>query len=262
MSSSVCDRGIEPDREITEQEIRNAKLAVGYVANQMNIPVVGRQNEGKSSLINALKGLRPGDPGRAAVGESETTKVPTAFRDERHAGVVWHDIPGGGTSNFSAWGYYYAHKLYAYDQILLVHSSALSEVRSILLARCPGCNCHIFRIKLTARQLDVRIMQLYVYMKKEYVVARTKADQHIRNCKRNKRHTSVSDAREDFLRQVWEDTNQVTAKTSEMGTLHIKFTDFVISEMGVLQMVNGEPTSEDPYEGIIDEERFLRQLGL
>ncbi len=133
MCSAVRARGLEPDREITEEETRNAKLAVGYVVGQINIAVVGRQNEGKSSLVNSLRGIRPGHPHRAAVGEAETTKVAVAFKDETHTGVVWHDLPGGGTSNISAWGYYYDCKLYAYDKILLVHSSALSEVRSVIM---------------------------------------------------------------------------------------------------------------------------------
>ncbi len=123
-------RGVEPDREITEEEIRGARLAVGYVANHTNVGVVGRQNEGKSSLVNSLRGLRPGGPDSAKVGEAETTKEPAAFVDKRHIGMIWHDIPGGGTRNFTAWGYYYNHRLFAYDKILLVHSATLSEVRA------------------------------------------------------------------------------------------------------------------------------------
>lgn len=99
-------------------------------------------------------------------------------------------------------------------------------------------------------------------MKKEYIVARTKADVHIRNCKRNKCHDSVENAREDYLRQVRDDTKNVTAMTNETEKLRLEFTDFVISEMGVLQIVNGDRPSNDPHEHVIDEERFVRQLGL
>lgn len=120
--------GVEPDREVSEEEIRNARARIGYVDGSTNIAVVGRQNEGKSTLVNVLRGLRNGDPGSAKVGEAETTLQPKAYPDHKHPGFVWHDIPGGGTKTFSAWMYYYTQNLFAYDKILLVHCAALSEV--------------------------------------------------------------------------------------------------------------------------------------
>jgi ABC-type branched-subunit amino acid transport system ATPase component len=94
-----------------------------------NIGIVGRQNEGKSTLTNCLCGVKHGTPGSAKIGEAQVTTIPTPYPDGKHTGFVWHDIPGGGVRDFRAWGYYYNLRLFAYDKILLVHTSTLSEVR-------------------------------------------------------------------------------------------------------------------------------------
>lgn len=99
-------------------------------------------------------------------------------------------------------------------------------------------------------------------MKQECIVVRTKADMHIGNCKRNKRHATVEAAREDYLGQVRKDTEAVRARTSKAKTLQVDFADFVVSEMSVRRLVAGDAPSEDPLEQVIDEERFLCQLGL
>jgi hypothetical protein len=36
--------------------------------------------------------------------------------------------PGAGTSNVTAWGYYYNQKLFTYDTVILVHESTLTQV--------------------------------------------------------------------------------------------------------------------------------------
>lgn len=89
---------------------------------------MGRQNEGKSTLVNCFRGLRHREPDSAKIGETEVTEKCTPYQDHKHQGVVWHDIPGGGTGRTSAWGYYYDQRLFAYDKLVLVHTSVLSEV--------------------------------------------------------------------------------------------------------------------------------------
>ncbi|KAK4233319.1 interferon-inducible GTPase-domain-containing protein [Achaetomium macrosporum] len=231
------EMGVEPDREITDEEIRNARLAVGYKAGRTNIAVIGRQNEGKSTLVNCLRGLRHRAPGSAAVGEAETTQIPTAYLDEMHPKFVWHDIPGGGTPNIPAWGYYYNNRLFAYDKVLLVHNSTISE-------------------------LDIRVMQLCAYLRQECIVVRTKADVHIRNCKRNRNHPTVEAAREDYVCQVRRDTEATNARSREVMTMHVEVDDFIVCEQGVTQIVNGAPPSDDPFEQVIDEARLIERLGL
>jgi energy-coupling factor transporter ATP-binding protein EcfA2 len=93
-----------------------------------NIGVAGDQNDGKSTLVNCFRGVAHNAPESAMTGETEVTRRSAAYPDDRHIGVVWHDISGGGTTYNTAWGYYYNQKLFAYDKLVLAHSSTLSEV--------------------------------------------------------------------------------------------------------------------------------------
>mmetsp|Transcript_2998 Transcript_2998/g.5980 ORF Transcript_2998/g.5980 Transcript_2998/m.5980 type:complete len:349 (+) Transcript_2998:175-1221(+) len=50
----------------------------GY-ENSINIGIFGVTGSGKSSLVNALRRRKPGDPGAAPVGVEETTNTPTPY---------------------------------------------------------------------------------------------------------------------------------------------------------------------------------------
>ncbi len=39
-----------------------------------------------------------------------------------------YDLPGAGTQSVTAYGYYYSQKLFAYDKVILVHETTLTEV--------------------------------------------------------------------------------------------------------------------------------------
>ncbi|KAK5995272.1 Interferon-inducible GTPase 1-like protein [Cladobotryum mycophilum] len=228
--------GIEPDRVVTEEEVRQARLDIKYVNGHQNIAVVGSQNEGKSTLVNCLRGLDHNGANSAMVGETESTTRSMPYMDEKHPGFVWHDVPGAGTYNFSAWGYYYNQNLFAYDKILLVHSSTL-------------------------RQLDLKILEICKYRNQKCIVARTKADQHIRNCKRHSRHPTLEAARADYIEQVRRDT---AAKNASIDVEEFRpdYTDHIILEMGITQLITGSPPSSWTCEQVIDERALLQELGL
>ncbi|KAJ4264381.1 hypothetical protein NW762_005579 [Fusarium torreyae] len=229
--------GIPPSRVVSDEEIRTSRLDVSYVNNMCNIGVVGRQNEGKSTLVNCFRGLDHNAPGSAMTGKTEVTRKSTPYADNLHNGVVWHDISGGGTTQTTAWGYYYEQKLFAYDKLVLTHSSTLSE-------------------------LDVQILQVCKHRKQECIVVRTKADAHIRNCKRRCNHETIEKAREDFINQVRQDTIAKNEEAGKARELCPEYTDYIVSEMGIAQLVKGQAPSGDPYEQVIDEESLLRKLRL
>ncbi|KAF4450809.1 hypothetical protein F53441_6141 [Fusarium austroafricanum] len=229
--------GIQPNREVTDEEVRIARLGVGYVNNKTNIGIVGRQNDGKSTLVNCFRGVDHNAPESAITGETETTRRSKAYPDSIHADVVWHDIPGGGTAHTSAWGYYYEQKLFAYDKLLLAHSSTLIE-------------------------MDVQILKICKYRSQECVVVRTKADDHVRNCKRRCVYSTVEEARNDFIGQVRRDTEAKNAEAGGVRELSPAYTDYIVCEMGITQLVCGREPSSDPTEQVIDEEALLRRLHL
>jgi len=44
--------------------------------------------------------------------------------------------------------------------------------------------------------------------------------------------------------------------------LRTSFVDYIVSEMGILQLVKGTPRSEEEYEQAIDEATLLETLGV
>lgn len=91
---------------------------------------------------------------------------------------------------------------------------------------------------------------------------RSKSDEHIRNCKRHRGYTTIEAARDDYIRQVRDDTAAKNKQACKAQALCPYYMDHIICEMGLVQLVNGLPPSEDPYEQVIDEEKLLKKLGL
>ncbi|KAF2179295.1 hypothetical protein K469DRAFT_596618, partial [Zopfia rhizophila CBS 207.26] len=94
-----------------------------------HIVITGNRGADKSSLINALLGYASTDPRAAKTGAVETTTRRSRFVDQKHQGHIWYDVPGAGTANVTAWQYYYNQQLFAYDLVVILHESTLTEVR-------------------------------------------------------------------------------------------------------------------------------------
>ncbi|CAM5124891.1 unnamed protein product [Natator depressus] len=66
----------------------------------LNIAVTGETGAGKSSFINALRGLETEDKGAAPTGVTETTTEPTAYPHPTYPNVTLWDLPGIGAMDF------------------------------------------------------------------------------------------------------------------------------------------------------------------
>ncbi|KAF9771736.1 hypothetical protein IL306_010613 [Fusarium sp. DS 682] len=229
--------GIPPEREAADEEVVTARSSIGYVNGKTNIGVVGDQNVGKSTLVNCFRGIAHNTRDSAMTGEAETTMTSNAYRDDKHPNVVWHDVSGGGIPRTTAWQYYYDQKLFAYDKLILAHHSTLSE-------------------------MNVRMLKVCKHREQECTVVRTKADEHIRNCKRRNSYETVEEARNDFINQVRRDTEAKNAEAGKVRQLAPAYKDYIVSEMGVMQLVCGRKQSSDPAEHVIDEQALLEKLEL
>jgi predicted GTPase len=101
--------GLEPDR--------------GYVA------ICGPSGSGKSSLVNALRGLLNSDPDAAGVGTTEAT----TGKQEYQAAACFKrlflvDFPGAGTQCMSSRRSFMTNKLYCYDAILIICGERFGQV--------------------------------------------------------------------------------------------------------------------------------------
>lgn len=121
----------------------------------VNIGIFGPSGVGKSTLINTLRAIRPGDPDAAEVGARETTMRPTMYKYlDVNAARLW-DIPGAGTERFPAQTYIKDMGLRFFDVAILVTASRITEVDQAILYgllefRVP---CFVVRSKI---DIDIR----------------------------------------------------------------------------------------------------------
>ncbi|XP_074837074.1 interferon-inducible GTPase 5-like [Carettochelys insculpta] len=66
----------------------------------LDVGITGETGSGKSSFVNALRGLGDEDAGAARTGVVETTREPTPYQHPRYPNVTIWDLPGIGTPDF------------------------------------------------------------------------------------------------------------------------------------------------------------------
>ncbi|XP_045158281.2 interferon-inducible GTPase 1-like isoform X2 [Mercenaria mercenaria] len=93
----------------------------------VKIAIAGNSGTGKSSLINTLRGMRPGDKGAAKVGVTETTTEAVSYRFPNNDRIRIFDLPGMGTIHFPRQNYMEDMKVSTYDAFIIVTSERITE---------------------------------------------------------------------------------------------------------------------------------------
>ncbi|KAK6991830.1 p-loop containing nucleoside triphosphate hydrolase protein [Favolaschia claudopus] len=158
--------GIQPVVRPTGAELEDARRRIGYQEGLYHFAVAGVAGSGKSSLINALLGMRNGQAGAAATGITETTLTVARLPDPdpKHP-FVWYDIPGAGTLKVEDWLYFHKQGLYVFDALVVLVDNRFTRTDIAILR-----NARLFKIPC-------------------YIV-RSKADVHIRNVMRERGYES------------------------------------------------------------------------
>ncbi|XP_029101736.1 interferon-inducible GTPase 5-like [Scleropages formosus] len=98
----------------------------------LEIAVTGESGSGKSSFINAFRGMGDEDPEAARTGVTETTGEIMAYAHPTVPTVRLWDLPGIGTPSFQPQHYLEAVRLYQYDFFIIVTSERFRECHVIL----------------------------------------------------------------------------------------------------------------------------------
>ncbi|KAK4066217.1 uncharacterized protein Triagg1_8049 [Trichoderma aggressivum f. europaeum] len=231
--------GMDPaDPDISPEDVEEAKRDINHDPDTVNIAVAGNANAGnmKSSLLNANRNLSNDSPDWAPTGGSEVTRHRHRYPDPAH-NCVWHDLPGAGTQSVTAFGYDYSQKLFAYDKVVLVHETTLTEVSLTMPMLVSGNRQkRVFVINGLPAQSDVRLLQVCRVFKQPCIVVRTKSDMHIYNYLKERRtpKRTPEEAREDFLSDVRQDVARFKEQAEASQARFVpKFHDFVVSTAGV-----------------------------
>lgn len=118
----------------TAGALERVKKCLSDVENTpLNVAITGESGSGKSTFINALRGLGDEDEGSAQTGVVETTMEPTPYPHPKIKSVTYWDLPGTGTPNFKAREYLNKVQLRQYDFFIIIASERFKE-NHILLA--------------------------------------------------------------------------------------------------------------------------------
>ena len=127
------EKGIQPEVWPTEEEFLLAKKRVQYDPEKLHFAVCGSSGSGKSSLINAFRGLKNNSRQAAPTGVDETTKAITRYPEPRkelpYNRLVWCDCPGAGTLEIPGWQYFNQQGLFIFDIIVLVYASVIISIQ-------------------------------------------------------------------------------------------------------------------------------------
>jgi hypothetical protein len=134
-------KGIQPEVWPTEEQFRSAKTRIQYDPEKLHFAVCGSSGSGKSSLINAFRGLTNKELGAAPTGPTETTTSVTRYPDPHdelpHSRFIWFDIPGAGTLNVPSWQYFNEQGLFVFDIVILVYDTVSIFYRLTVISKRP-----------------------------------------------------------------------------------------------------------------------------
>ncbi|XP_035261825.1 interferon-inducible GTPase 5-like isoform X2 [Anguilla anguilla] len=100
---------------------------------ELNIAITGESGSGKSTFVNAFRGLGDEEEGSAKTGVTETTMEPTVYPHPKYPQVKVWDLPGIGTPNFKADEYLQKVQFQRYDFFIIIASERF-KVSNVQLA--------------------------------------------------------------------------------------------------------------------------------
>ncbi|CAJ0928341.1 unnamed protein product [Ranitomeya imitator] len=87
----------------------------------------GESGTGKSTFVNAIRGMDDEQEGSAKTGVVETTKVPSPYVHPQYPSVTVWDLPGIGTPNFVADSYLQSVEFSRYDFFIILSSERFKQ---------------------------------------------------------------------------------------------------------------------------------------
>ncbi|XP_054854796.1 uncharacterized protein LOC129342874 [Eublepharis macularius] len=163
--------------------------------NTLDIAVTGVTGSGKSTLVNALRGLSDCDEGAAKTGVCQTTMEPMCYPHPTFPNVTIWDLPGIGAPNFMAREYPEKVNFSQYDFFIIV-------------------GCHRFSI------CDIQLCRAVQKMGKRFYYIRSKVDYDI-HLEKRKPHFSEETTLQCIRKHILENLVKVGASSAEVFLISV-----------------------------------------
>ncbi|XP_005953364.3 T-cell-specific guanine nucleotide triphosphate-binding protein 2-like, partial [Haplochromis burtoni] len=160
--------GVKADLENTDFGAAAARIQrrLKQRNTPLNVANTGESGSGKSTFINAFRGIGDEDQGAAPTGVVETTSQVTPYPHPKYPSVILWDLPGIGTTRFPADEYLKLVGFERFDFFIII-----SDPRF--------------------RENDVKPAQEIQRMKKKFYFLQSKVDKDIRAEKRTRREFNM-----------------------------------------------------------------------
>lgn len=158
---------VDPDAEIThlyqnkgpDEATAKVKEQLNHLDNiTLNIAITGMTGTGKSTFVNAIRGLGSDDMGAAPTGVTETTMINNMYPHPTMPNVRIWDLPGIGSPKFKAKKYLKDVKLDTFDFFIILTADRFKE-NDIMLAKAIKKKKKLFYFVRTKIDNDVRTQQ-------------------------------------------------------------------------------------------------------
>ncbi|XP_039620651.1 interferon-inducible GTPase 5-like [Polypterus senegalus] len=134
---------------------------------EFHIAVTGEAGTGKSAFINAIRGVKSGDPGAAEEGITEQTLELMSYLHPTLPSVYLWDLPGVGTPQFQIKEYLKTFNFKKYHFFLLITGNRFKENDGCLVKEINRMNKDLYLIRSKV-DIDEYVLKLNgVYSKRE-----------------------------------------------------------------------------------------------
>ncbi|XP_029138012.2 interferon-inducible GTPase 5-like [Labrus bergylta] len=190
-----------------DQDLARAKIQE-YLDKEQNVPlniaVTGESGSGKSTFVNAIRGIDNKDEKAAPTGCVETTMEVTPYLHPNYPNVIFWDLPGIGTNNYPAAEYLKKVEFKKFDFFIIISADRFKEN-------------------------DVKLAKEIQKMKKKFYFVRSKIDDNIRNEKISQREfneeRTLTQIRDNCI-QGLQDQGLQSPQVFLVSSFHLTLYDF------------------------------------
>lgn len=148
------------ESHLEDKNLRGALSAISHALRNidkapLNIAVTGETGAGKSSFINALRGLRNDEESAAPTDVVEKTMERTPYPHPKLPNVTIWDLPGIGSTTFPPQNYLTEMKFAEYDFFIIISATRFKEIDAHLAKAIAKMNTKFYFVRAKIDQ-DVR----------------------------------------------------------------------------------------------------------